>query len=166
MHNLLSRIWHILLNIQKVIMIVSSAFILISLVTTVLLRYIFQTDLFGLEEITVIAALWMYFIGASYGTHQETHITADLVNVYVQNQTTKKIIRLFNTVVCFVICIVFSIWAFTFVTWTIESGATSTAWNYPLYIPQSALLIGFILMAFYLFIFVIKDIRNLFAQHR
>ncbi len=31
----------------------------------VVLRYVFKSDLFGIEEIVVIAAFWLYFMGSS-----------------------------------------------------------------------------------------------------
>ena len=49
----------------------------------VLLRYVFHSDLYGYEEIVVIFAFWLYFIGGSYGSYTRTHITADVVSVYV-----------------------------------------------------------------------------------
>lgn len=160
----LHRFWNILLAVQKGIMIISSVFILLGLVTTVVLRYIFQADLFGLEELILIPTFWMYFIGASYGTHLNEHITADLTKVYIKNEKVKSFIQFINTVICLVIAIVFTLWANNFVLWNINSGASSSVWNYPMYIPQSAILIGFLLMSFYLLVNTVKNGKNLVAQ--
>lgn len=144
-------------------MIVSTTFILIGLVVTVLLRYVFNTDLFGIEELIIIPSMWMYFVGASYGTYKQTHISADLINSYVRSERIKQAIQLFNSIICFAIAIVFTIWANDFVSRNIQTGATSSGWNYPLYIPQSALLIGFALMCFYLLVLIIQQIKRLIS---
>ncbi|SFB02089.1 TRAP-type C4-dicarboxylate transport system, small permease component [Lentibacillus halodurans] len=157
-------IWNFLLNLQKGIMIISSILILLGLVATVLLRYIFQADLYGLEELILIPAFWMYFMGASYGTHLDTHITADLTKVYIKDERIKSMVQLLNTVICLVIAIVFTFWANSFVIWSINSGGNSSAWKYPLYIPQSAIMIGFILMSLYLAVKMVNDAKILVAR--
>src|SRR5699024_8762724 len=127
---------------------------------------IFQADLYGLEELILIPAFWMYFMGASYGTHLDTHITADLTKVYIKSEKIKSIIQLLNTVICFVIAVVFTFWAYNFVVWSINSGGTSSAWQYPLYIPKSSIMVGFILMSLYLGVKVIKDAKILVVRMR
>ena len=59
----------------------SSLFVVASIVLTVILRYIFKTDLYGLEEIVVIFAFWLYFMGVLRQLHRDPH-TADLVSVF------------------------------------------------------------------------------------
>ncbi|MCT1903071.1 TRAP transporter small permease [Oceanobacillus sojae] len=160
MKKILNGCWAVLLSIQKIIMILSSGFILLGLVATVILRYVFQTDLFGLEELILIPAFWMYFMGASYGTYKNEHITADITNVYVKSDKLRDGIQLLNKFICFVIAIILSVWASGFVLWNINSGATSSVWNYPVYIPQTAILAGFVLMSFYLLVNILKDAKN------
>lgn len=55
--------WDLLLRFQRFVIIVSSLFVVASIGATVVLRYIFKTDLYGLEEIVVIFAFWLYFMG-------------------------------------------------------------------------------------------------------
>lgn len=157
MRNVFCKLHRFLISLQKGIMIISSILIVVGLVSTVFLRYVFDADLYGLEELIVIPAFWMYFIGASYGTYKNNHITADITNVYVKSQKVKSIIKLFGTTVSFIISLVFTYWATLFIGWSVESGATSTAWRYPLYIPQSAILFGFLLITLYMLLDVVRD---------
>lgn len=156
---MLKKIWNILLSFQKTIMIISSVFVLLALFATVLLRYVFKTDLYGLEEIIVIPAMWMYFIGASYSTYERNHIAADLTNVYIKNPKILNIIKLITLTISLVVSAIFTYWSYGFIVWSIDSGATAISWKYPLYIPQGAILIGFILITFYLLVEVIEHFR-------
>ncbi|MFA1820845.1 TRAP transporter small permease [Virgibacillus oceani] len=146
-----------LISLQKGIMILSAILILTGLVSTVILRYVFSTDLYGLEELIIIPAFWMYFIGASYGTYENKHISADITKVYIKSEKVKGYIKLFGTLISLIIALVFTYWSGLFIGWTVDSGATSTAWNYPLYIPQSAILFGFLLITLYTFLDLIKE---------
>lgn len=166
MRSLLKYSWNFLLNLQKVIMFLSGVLVLMGLVAAVLLRYVFHKDLYGLEELIMIPAFWMYFIGASYGTHLDTHITADLTNAYIKSKRIKSLIQVLNTMICLVIAAVFTVWANDYVAWSIESGATSSVWGYPHYIPQSAILFGFLLMTFYLLVKFIKEIKKLIVSYK
>ncbi|PKL01653.1 MAG: hypothetical protein CVV55_08465, partial [Synergistetes bacterium HGW-Synergistetes-2] len=69
-----SLVWKFLLKLQKALLVLSSCFVVLIMCVAVLLRYVFKTDLFGIEEIVVIAAFWLYFIGSSYGVYDKSHV--------------------------------------------------------------------------------------------
>ena len=52
----------------------------------VIARYIFKTDIFGSEEIILLLAWWLYFMGGIGGSQEDSHIKADMVDVFVSNQ--------------------------------------------------------------------------------
>jgi len=58
-----SMIWKFLVKLQRWLMVASSIFVMLIMCLEVLLRYVFKSDLFGIEEIVVIAAFWLYFMG-------------------------------------------------------------------------------------------------------
>ncbi|HRV98656.1 MAG TPA: TRAP transporter small permease subunit, partial [Aminobacteriaceae bacterium] len=74
-----SLVWKFLLKLQKALLVLSSCFVVLIMCVAVLLRYVFKTDLFGIEEIVVIAAFWLYFIGSSYGVYDKSHVKADII---------------------------------------------------------------------------------------
>src|SRR5699024_5984200 len=97
MWKIAKAIWHLLLHAQRTILIVCSLLLVIGLGATVVMRYILKIDLFGLEELLVIPAFWLYFIGASFGTYEKSHISAELVSVYVKNEKVKTYIEFFTS---------------------------------------------------------------------
>lgn len=149
-----------LVNIQKVILLVSSLLLVISLGTTVLLRYIFKTDLFGLEELVIVPGFWLYFLGAAYGTRDDSHIKADLVNEFIKNRNTVGIIKIITMSITLITCLIMTIWGFDFLVWSYSSGAKSPALNIPHYISQASVFIGFLLMSLYFLSNLIKEILS------
>lgn len=155
------RIWNYLLIFQRSILIISGVLILLGLFTTVLLRYIFQTDLFGLEELIIVPAIWMYFMGASYATYNKSHITADISDTFVKRKKSKLLLRLINSIITLVIVLIYSYWSLGALIWSYQSGSSSNVWNLPQFVPQSAILVGFLLMVIYVSTDLAKDIREI-----
>lgn len=143
-------------------MIISSSLILIGLGVTVVLRYIFQTGLHGLEELIIIPAFWMYFIGAAYGTYKKEHITADIVSVYLKGEKKHLWLKLIISLINCSLISIFAFWSIEYIIWSINSGAHSNVWKYPMYIPQSSILVGFGLMTLYTFVELVNDFIKLY----
>jgi len=155
-------IWSSLLVIQRGIMILSSSLILLGLGVTVVLRYVFQTGLHGLEELIIIPAFWMYFIGAAYGTYTKEHITADIVSVYLKGEKKRLWLKVIISLINCSLISIFAFWSIEYILWSINSGAHSNVWKYPMYIPQSSILVGFGLMTLYTFVELVKDMLKLY----
>jgi len=154
--------WNSLLVVQRGIMILSSSLILLGLVVTVVLRYVFQTGLHGLEELMIIPAFWMYFIGAAFGTYKKEHITADIVSVYLKGEKKRLWLKVIISLINCSLISIFAYWSIEYIIWSINSGAQSNVWKYPMYIPQSSMLVGFGLMTLYTLVELVKDINNLY----
>jgi len=143
-------------------MILSSSLILLGLGVTVVLRYVFQTGLHGLEELIIIPAFWMYFIGAAYGTYTKEHITADIVSVYLKGEKKRLWLKVIISLINCSLISIFAFWSIEYILWSINSGAHSNVWKYPMYIPQSSILVGFGLMTLYTFVELVKDMLKLY----
>src|SRR5690625_1050175 len=142
-------------------MFVSSILIIVALSLAVLLRYVLKIDLFGLEELLIIPIFLLYFLGASYGSYEKSHITADIMETYVKNEKVLKAIRLFTTFVSLVASSVFTYWAFQYFLWSVNKLEKTPGWHIPLFIPHGIVLIGFLLMSIYFLIHVVQLIREL-----
>lgn len=156
--------WACLEKLQRAILIVCSLSVVGIIFLAVIKRYIFETDLYGMEEVIVIVAFWLYFIGGSHGSYEKSHIKADLVSVYISNEKLKKTLMLFASLIEAGISIILAIWAFGFFTWGIEKGAQSPGLGIPLVVSQSAVFFGLVLMAFYGLYYFIED-AVLFKQN-
>ena len=77
-------IWKIPLFLQIVVMVVGGSIVGILIFTEVFLRYVLGSPLFGIEELILFIGMWLYFMGASYGAFERTHIKAELINIWAK----------------------------------------------------------------------------------
>ena len=68
-------------TIQKGLLFFLMSLLSVAMLAEVLTRYLFKTSLFGVEQFIGYAAVWLYLIGASYGTYERSHIKAEFINV-------------------------------------------------------------------------------------
>lgn len=152
-NSLITFIWKGLLSFQRIILITTSVIILISICLNVVFRYILEMDLRGVEEINIIVAFWLYFIGASYGTYKKQHINADLItSIFKENSTMKIYVDALISFITFLLCIVLLVWATDFMIESIRMGAKSTTLNIPIAFSHSSIFLSFILMSLYFFV--------------
>ncbi|HES59045.1 MAG TPA: TRAP transporter small permease subunit, partial [Caldithrix sp.] len=105
-----SFIWKFLIKIQQWLMIATSIFVILIMFVEVLLRYVFKSDLYGIEEIVVIAAFWLYFMGSSYGVYEKSHVKADILP-QMMSQKAQKILNIIIRFIMAVLCCLFAYWA-------------------------------------------------------
>ena len=139
----------LLLKLEQFIVIVC-CIAMISLVTiSVLMRYIFKMNFQGMEELIMLFAFGIYFIGGALGTYHEAQITADLTTLIVKNPHKMYAIKAFQSIVDAVlmgVCAVFSTRQMLFVY---GIGSRSTGLKLPVWIMYTIILTGLFLMSFY-----------------
>ena len=68
MHRFFSAADRVIDKSASALIIAGGALVTLSVVLQVLLRYVFKVPLFGLEEFSRLIAVWVYFLGAIFGT--------------------------------------------------------------------------------------------------
>lgn len=152
--------WKILRALVKYVMILCSAASTICIIYAVILRYIFKSNFYGSDEIILMFAFWLYFTGAVYGSYENSHIKADLVNVYVKNIRIRDFINMIAQVGTTAVNVIFVTWAWNYFMWGLEKMPLSTGLKIPLVIPQSAVFFGLLLMLFYHIVYLIRNIHR------
>src|SRR5690625_1100154 len=158
------KIWDLALKFQKIVMIIASFLIIIGIAATVLLRYVVKMDLFGIEELIIIPAIWLYFMGASYASYEKSHISADIISSYVKNGKLLSFFNIIKGILSFIIVSVVSYWSFQFLIWGISSEGKTPVWEIPMYVSILAVFIGFLLMFIYSIFHLIQDTKLFFNQ--
>ena len=143
-----SLAWKFILWLQRALLVLSSLFVVLIMCVTVLLRYVFKSDLFGMEEIVVIAAFWLYFMGSSYGVFDQSHVKADIIPQLLPPRG-RAILAVVMDLVMAVLFILFTVWAVDMVMYSIEWMPRTTGLRIPVFISQSSVLAGYALMSFY-----------------
>lgn len=142
-------LWRLLVGAQRFILWTSSIAVVLAITASVILRYVLKTDLYGAEEILSLLAIWMYFIGGSYGSYEGSHISAEILPVFIKN---KNVMRWFNAAIAaisLIVSIYFVRWGLQYWALTTRLGGKTPGLKIPLWLPRLPLLICFVLMVVY-----------------
>jgi TRAP-type C4-dicarboxylate transport system permease small subunit len=113
-----------------------------------------------MEEITGHTAVWLYMIGAAYGTYERSHIKAEFIHLIIKNPVILKSFRIFASVISIVICIFMAIWSYEYVNWSMVRHEVTPALHWPTVYFQIPILISSLLMTLYFFIEMVDLARN------
>lgn len=148
--------WGAMLKLQRFLAAVSTVIVVFELGIVVVCRYIFEVNVLGYDEIILIGAYWMYFIGSSYATWEESHVSADVLSIFVSEKTQKKL-SLFSKAVQVAVGIPLVILSFDLVRWDISIDPRTIDWGIPYLIPHMGIFVGFVMMLFYNSVYLLRD---------
>jgi len=159
-----SLLWKILLKIQRYILVFVTIVIVSVLGGVVITRYLLHVNFLGYDEIILVAAYWMYFIGSARASYEESHIAVNIIEQYLSPSTSLKV-SIISKIIQFIIGIPLIYLAFEMLHWDIKANPTTSDWEIPLLIPQTAIMLGFILMTFYSFVYILRDYHKLISKN-
>jgi len=142
-------LWKIPLFLQVFIMVVGGSVVGILIFVEVFLRYVLGSPLFGIEELILFIGMWLYFMGASYGAFERTHIKAELINIWCKDEKSLNILRTLASAITVALSVILVSWAYPYFIWELVRGGTSQALLLPKVICQSAVFFGSLLMSIY-----------------
>lgn len=128
------------------VLIVCNIAVMLIVVAAALSRYVLNVDFFGTEEILMIFAFWLYFMGAAYGSYERSHVEADFVETWVGGSPAGRVLRFIRDIVELAVLLVLTYWAFLFIQFAFQRWPISPGWKIPMIVPQSAIFVGFVLM--------------------
>lgn len=82
---------NLLHKVEKVTVAVCGLILAATFCLVVVLRYLFQADLFAYEEWILPITFLLYFIGGALASRDDVHIKADIVVEYIRSERTKTI---------------------------------------------------------------------------
>jgi len=122
----------------------------------VVCRYGFNSPTIWAQEIATYLYMWTMLAAASYTLQSGKHINVDLVIMHLPARA-RALTEIATSAIGAVFCAVVAVQAYEMIAVTVQFGkVTATPLRVPMWIPQSALLIGFLLLTFQ-FVFIILD---------
>lgn len=140
-------------TIEEYILLITGTVVTLMILASAVFRFI-KFDWFGSEELTLIVGVWLYFVGSICAARNNTHISGDMLNMFISN---KQVVFLFNVIrdaVSIAMDAVFTVWTFQFLTWQISLGASTAVYKLPNFISLIPIPLFFAFWVVYL-------IRNL-----
>lgn len=141
--------------------VVLGLFLAFGITAGIVFRVLFDTPLFGLEELVLMAAMWLYMLGAGLASHERSHLSADFVQVFSKNRKVTSVFKVISTCIALVMAGFFISWSYSLVAWAVERGQVTPVFSIPLYVPQASFLVASVLMFVYLVRDLVGDIRSL-----
>jgi TRAP-type C4-dicarboxylate transport system permease small subunit len=142
-------IWKAALSFQRSFLVICAVLLTLIVFTQVVMRYVFQTAIFGLEETAVYIGVWFYFIGGSMGASERAHISASLTDILVKNETIQHAIKTFSSLLTSVICGWMVVWSWELTVWSLKMGMMSTELGIHIGYIHLAMPVGLALMTVY-----------------
>ena len=113
------------------------------------MRYILHTDFYGSEELILLAAFWLYFIGSALAAKHGTQIKAEMLDMFVKNRVAHGIAAIARDIISLGMAIVASVWSIQYVLWNYNINMKSNVFRFPVYITVIPIAISFVMWSIY-----------------
>ena len=148
------------------LIIIGGALVTLTVVLQVLLRYVFKVPLFGLEEFSRLIAVWVYFLGAIFGTKWDSHVQGDVAERIFSTPRSKAILKTITWLLSLLVCILFLYHSTTYCVWLYGTGERTTGLWWPRIYSVGSMLFGAFFMTLYSIANVIKyAAASIIGQH-
>ena len=160
----------VVVSFYSIVCFVMSILLVVIISCATIMRYVLEMDLYGYEEWIKIFAFWLYFMGAGYGAFAGSHVSADLVQSYVKEGFSKRLLIFTKTVVTLGVTLLFTWWGWDFFYFgfagPLGTGVAipkTVAWRIPLWTGYLPIFIGLFFMSYYFMWDMIRAGKALFA---
>jgi TRAP-type C4-dicarboxylate transport system permease small subunit len=136
-------------KVMKTIIIFITVTASCTMLVQVIARYVFEISISGLDEITGHTAVWLYLMGAAYGSFERSQIKAEMVHLVIKNRRALSAVRAFAMAIAAVVAGYMTVWSYGYVRWSIIKHEMTPTLQLPTVIFQISILIGAVLMLFY-----------------
>jgi len=158
-------VWTSLIKLQRTVMLISILVSSLAIMIEVIMRYVFKFSIIGVEELAAYFAFWLYFIGASYGSYERSHIKAELTHLIFKNPRHYAWSRAVTSIISFCLALYVIPWAYNYVEWGFvrneQSRSTLFGSTYSVVFFQASILVGLVLMCFYFLVEAIQWLQPL-----
>ena len=153
---MLKKIDSIIEWIANWILVITGIAVCILIFSGAVLRYVFHTDFYGSEELILVAAFWLYFVGSAMAAKHETQIKAEMLDMFVKNKRVLGIASIIKNIINLIMSAVATVWSVQYVMWNITMNVKSNVFRFPVVYAVLPIAISFFLWTIY----CIRDFIN------
>ncbi|WP_028957451.1 TRAP transporter small permease [Sulfitobacter sp. 20_GPM-1509m] len=148
-------------NLVKYILTVLICVVALGQFVQVLTRYVFQVPIMGLEETIMFPTLWLYILGAVNASRENTHIRANVLEIFLTTERAHIILAIVGEVASLVIGVWLLTWAWDFTEYAWRVWRESPTLYIPTFYGDVALCLGLFLMMSYTAIHLVGHLTQL-----
>lgn len=130
----------------------------------VITRYVLEIPVMGLEESLLYPTLWLYMLGAVNASRENTHIRANVLEIFLKTPRQHVVLAIVAEVVSLVVGCWLTYWAWRFTKYSWRVWKESPTLYIPTFYVDVALVIGMVLMMVYTAYHLIQHVRSLLDE--
>ncbi len=130
----------------------------------VLMRYIFEVPVMGLDEILVYPTLWLYFMGSVNACREDTQIKANVLDIFLKTDRAKLMVRIVADAMSLVVSGWLTWWAWDYWKYAMKTWKESPTLYIPTFYAECAFFIGMIMMTGYVAWYLTRNVRSLMSE--
>jgi TRAP-type C4-dicarboxylate transport system permease small subunit len=115
----------------------------------VVLRYVFEAPLMGIEELMLFPIIWLYMLGGANASMDRTHISCGILTLYIHKPLYIAIFHSLKAFISVVVSIWLTYWAYEYFLYSLSMWKESDLLYIPVFYGESAVFIGLVLMTAY-----------------
>lgn len=150
--------------VMRTVIIVITVMASCTMLLQVIARYVFEIAISGLDEITGHTAVWLYLMGAAFGSYDRSQIKAEMIHLVIKNPRVLSGVRALSTSIGTIVAGYMVIWSYGYVRWSLVKHEVTPTLQIPTVVFQIAILIGAILMVYYFIREVLDHLRQTFGS--
>jgi TRAP-type transport system small permease protein len=127
----------------------------------VITRYILEIPVMGLEETMVYPTIWLYFLGAVNASRENTHIRANVLEIFLKTKRQETVLAIIGEIVSLVVGLWLCSWAWDYTKYSVRIWKESPTLYIPTFYSDVALFVGMVLMMLYTAIHLFGHVRAL-----
>lgn len=138
-----------LVNCINNFLFVDSLVIVTLIIAGATLRYLFSIDFMGMEDIVMLFAISLYFMGGALASYKDDHISADVVTSFIQPGVLRSSIIVLRNAFTVVAAVTLVFWSVDLLSWSLEKGVKTQTIKLPVSFHNAVMAVSFVLMAVY-----------------
>lgn len=127
----------------------------------VITRYVLQVPVMGLEETMLYPTLWLYILGSVNASRENTHIRANVLEIFIRTERGHTILAIVGEIVSLVVGLWLLSWAWDYTRYAWRVWRESPTLYIPTFYSDIALLTGLALMMVYTAWHLWRHVRSL-----
>ena len=143
------KTWKFIGDALGAVVVFFLVFTMILIFVQVILRYVFNAPLLGIEDYLLIPVAWMYLIGAALASFYRAHIDCGIILLYIKRKTTYKILMLMRSAVMLGVCLWLLKWAYWYFKYLLRIDKTSALGYIKMVYVETSVFFGILLMTIF-----------------
>jgi TRAP-type C4-dicarboxylate transport system permease small subunit len=157
--SVLDKLWTVFITL-------GGALLTLTVVLQVFLRYVLKSPLFGLEEFSRLIGVWVYFLGAIFGTRLDSHVQGDVAARFFKTARSRATLSTVTWIFSLILCVLFLYHSGTYSLWLYETGEKTTGLWWPRITSVGSMFFGAIFMTLYSIANVVKYLEEVISGPR